>query len=254
MRAETLKGHLDGMLLASLEAGPRHGYAIMEALRAGSGGQFDLPTGTVYPALRRLERAGLVRGHLVKRQRAAPPRLRADARRPARPGRRAGHLAGVLRRRHRPARTRTAAGRRHDRRTAASRRHGPARAADRVLPAEVAAALPGPARARATSSPSCAAGCWTPPTRTAAPGLPARRRRQAAATAEFGDPAPDRRRVPPRTRRRPGPPRSRSPCSSPARWSACCGRPPPGPATSASAPPRPGNGQARRPPRQSPSP
>ncbi len=62
MRAETLKGHLDGLLLASLEAGPRHGYAIMEALRVGSGGQFDLPTGTVYPALRRLERAGLVHG------------------------------------------------------------------------------------------------------------------------------------------------------------------------------------------------
>jgi PadR family transcriptional regulator PadR len=62
MRAETLKGHLDGLLLASLEAGPRHGYAIMEVLRAGSGGQFDLPTGTIYPALRRLERAGLVLG------------------------------------------------------------------------------------------------------------------------------------------------------------------------------------------------
>ena len=60
MRAETLKGHLDGMLLASLEAGPRHGYAIMEMLRAGSGGQVDLPTGTVYPALHRLERAGLI--------------------------------------------------------------------------------------------------------------------------------------------------------------------------------------------------
>jgi len=62
MRAETLKGHLDGMLLASLEDGPRHGYAIMEMLRVGSSGQFNLPTGTVYPALRRLERAGLVRG------------------------------------------------------------------------------------------------------------------------------------------------------------------------------------------------
>jgi PadR family transcriptional regulator PadR len=60
MRAEALKGHLDGMLLAALEPEPRHGYAIMEALRAGSGGQFDLPTGTVYPALHRLERAGLV--------------------------------------------------------------------------------------------------------------------------------------------------------------------------------------------------
>lgn len=60
MRAETLKGHLDGMLLAVLEPGPRHGYAIIEALRVRSGGQFDLPTGTVYPALHRLERAGLV--------------------------------------------------------------------------------------------------------------------------------------------------------------------------------------------------
>jgi PadR family transcriptional regulator PadR len=61
MRGQALKGHLDGMLLAGLEDGPRHGYAIMEAMRAGSEGQFDLPTGTIYPALRRLERAGLVR-------------------------------------------------------------------------------------------------------------------------------------------------------------------------------------------------
>ena len=55
-----LKGHLDGLLLATLEAGPLHGYAVMEALRTGSGGRVDLPTGTVYPALHRLERAGLV--------------------------------------------------------------------------------------------------------------------------------------------------------------------------------------------------
>jgi PadR family transcriptional regulator PadR len=60
MRAESLKGHLDGILLAVLEPGPRHGYAIMETLRVSSGGQVDLPTGTVYPALHRLERAGLV--------------------------------------------------------------------------------------------------------------------------------------------------------------------------------------------------
>ncbi len=61
MRAEVLKGHLDGLLLAVLEEGPRHGYAVIEALRAGSGGRFDLPTGTIYPALHRLERTGLVR-------------------------------------------------------------------------------------------------------------------------------------------------------------------------------------------------
>jgi DNA-binding PadR family transcriptional regulator len=62
MRAEALKGHLDALLLASLEAGPRHGYAIIETLRGTTDGALDLPTGTVYPALRRLEQAGLIRG------------------------------------------------------------------------------------------------------------------------------------------------------------------------------------------------
>ena len=53
MRAEELKGHLDAMLLAALEGGPRHGYAVIEALRQSTGGRLDLPTGTIYPALRR---------------------------------------------------------------------------------------------------------------------------------------------------------------------------------------------------------
>jgi PadR family transcriptional regulator len=60
MRAEALKGHLDALLLATLADGPRHGYAIKEALRVDSGGEFDLPTGTIYPALHRLERGGLI--------------------------------------------------------------------------------------------------------------------------------------------------------------------------------------------------
>src|SRR5947207_15814583 len=50
------------LLLAALEGGPRHGYAVKEALREGSGGRFDLPTGTLYPALHRLEEAGLIAG------------------------------------------------------------------------------------------------------------------------------------------------------------------------------------------------
>ena len=57
-----MKGHLDVLLLAVIEAEPRHGYAVKEALREGSGGRFDLPTGTIYPALRRLEEAGLITG------------------------------------------------------------------------------------------------------------------------------------------------------------------------------------------------
>jgi DNA-binding PadR family transcriptional regulator len=60
--AQALKGHLDVLLLAALEHGPRHGYAVKEALREGSGGRFDLPTGTIYPALHRLEAAGLIAG------------------------------------------------------------------------------------------------------------------------------------------------------------------------------------------------
>lgn len=62
MRAESLKGHLDALLLASLEDGPRHGYAMIEALRESTDGRLDLPTGTIYPALHRLEAAGLIRG------------------------------------------------------------------------------------------------------------------------------------------------------------------------------------------------
>ena len=58
MRAEELKGHLDALLLAALEDGPRHGYAVIEALRETTGGRLDLPTGTIYPALRRLEAGG----------------------------------------------------------------------------------------------------------------------------------------------------------------------------------------------------
>ncbi|MGH8882272.1 MAG: PadR family transcriptional regulator [Stackebrandtia sp.] len=61
MKADTLRGHLDAMLLAVLETEPRHGYAIIEALKERSGGELDVPTGTVYPALRRLERAGHLR-------------------------------------------------------------------------------------------------------------------------------------------------------------------------------------------------
>jgi PadR family transcriptional regulator PadR len=60
MRSELLKGHLDPLVLALLEDGPLHGYGIIEQLRLRSGEVFDLPDGTVYPALYRLERAGLV--------------------------------------------------------------------------------------------------------------------------------------------------------------------------------------------------
>ena|ERR1700691_5681064 len=60
MQGEALKGHLDLLLLAAVEHRPAHGYAIVETLRQRSGGAFDLPEGTLYPALHRLEHGGWV--------------------------------------------------------------------------------------------------------------------------------------------------------------------------------------------------
>lgn len=61
MNPEMLKGHLDTILLATLAEGPAHGYAVIQAIRQRSDGSLDLPEGTIYPALHRLELAGLLR-------------------------------------------------------------------------------------------------------------------------------------------------------------------------------------------------
>lgn len=57
---ERLRGNLDMLVLSVLEDAPLHGYAVVRALRERSGGAFDLPEGTVYPSLHRLEAAGLL--------------------------------------------------------------------------------------------------------------------------------------------------------------------------------------------------
>jgi DNA-binding PadR family transcriptional regulator len=46
-----------------LVSAPAHGYRVIERLREQSGGTFDLTEGTVYPALHRLERSGLLESH-----------------------------------------------------------------------------------------------------------------------------------------------------------------------------------------------
>jgi PadR family transcriptional regulator PadR len=60
MKPNTVKGQLDALILATLDGGPAHGYAVGQALRERSDGAFDLPEGTIYPALHRLERDGLL--------------------------------------------------------------------------------------------------------------------------------------------------------------------------------------------------
>jgi PadR family transcriptional regulator, regulatory protein PadR len=57
---EAVKGYLDLLLLAELQRGAGHGYALIERLRERSEGTFGFPEGTIYPALHRLERTGLI--------------------------------------------------------------------------------------------------------------------------------------------------------------------------------------------------
>ena len=63
MRAELAKGHLDFLLLAALRDKPLHGYGLIETIRSSSNGTFDLPEGSIYPALHRLERDGLLKSN-----------------------------------------------------------------------------------------------------------------------------------------------------------------------------------------------
>jgi len=60
MARESLGGQLDLLLLSALRAEPAHGYAVIEEVRRRSGEAFDLPESSVYPALHRLEQAGML--------------------------------------------------------------------------------------------------------------------------------------------------------------------------------------------------
>jgi DNA-binding PadR family transcriptional regulator len=60
MRNDALNGQLDPLILATVAEEPAHGYAILQRLKQRSAGTFDLAEGTIYPALHRLERDGLL--------------------------------------------------------------------------------------------------------------------------------------------------------------------------------------------------
>jgi PadR family transcriptional regulator, regulatory protein PadR len=55
-RIELLQGTLDLLVLQVLQWGPHHGYGISQAIRSNSGDVLDVETGSLYPALHRLER------------------------------------------------------------------------------------------------------------------------------------------------------------------------------------------------------
>ncbi|HEX3623405.1 MAG TPA: PadR family transcriptional regulator [Acidimicrobiales bacterium] len=60
MKIDRVRGHLDLVLLGILAQEPGHGYAVITALRERTDGFLDLPEGSVYPALHRLEDLGLL--------------------------------------------------------------------------------------------------------------------------------------------------------------------------------------------------
>lgn len=59
-RRDATRGNLEVLILRVLVGGPLHGYGVIAALKQRSDGVFDLPEGTVYPSLHRLEDAGLL--------------------------------------------------------------------------------------------------------------------------------------------------------------------------------------------------
>ena len=60
-RVELLQGTLDMLILQTLQWGPQHGYGISQAIRIRSGEALQVETGSLYPALHRLERQAWVR-------------------------------------------------------------------------------------------------------------------------------------------------------------------------------------------------
>ncbi len=55
-----LRGHLETIVLSSLESGPAHGLAIIQRLEAAGSGALRMKEGSLYPALYRMEQAGLI--------------------------------------------------------------------------------------------------------------------------------------------------------------------------------------------------
>ena len=65
-RTEILQGTLDMLILQTLQWAPRHGYALSKAIRTNSGEVLQVETGSLYPALHRLERQGWVKAEWKK--------------------------------------------------------------------------------------------------------------------------------------------------------------------------------------------
>lgn len=59
-RIELLQGTLDMLIMQTLQWGPRHGYGLSQSIRTNSGEILKVDTGSLYPALHRLEKQKLI--------------------------------------------------------------------------------------------------------------------------------------------------------------------------------------------------
>jgi transcriptional regulator len=59
---ELVRGTLDLLVLKTLELGPRHGIGVAERIRQTTSGTFEVPAGSLFPALHRLEQNGFILG------------------------------------------------------------------------------------------------------------------------------------------------------------------------------------------------
>jgi len=63
LKAELLPGTLDLLILKAVSLGPQHGYGVLLRINQITGGALTIEQGTLYPALYRLERQGLLHTH-----------------------------------------------------------------------------------------------------------------------------------------------------------------------------------------------
>ena len=62
IHGDALRGHLEAIVLSSLKRGEAHGFEIMRRLEEAGEGVLKLKEGSLYPALYRLEQAGMIKG------------------------------------------------------------------------------------------------------------------------------------------------------------------------------------------------
>src|SRR4051795_10784556 len=76
IHGDTLRGHLENLVLSALGRGDAHGFEILKRLEEAGSGALKLKEGSLYPALYRLEAAGLIKGEWEKESGRRGPRRR----------------------------------------------------------------------------------------------------------------------------------------------------------------------------------